>query len=78
MASEKTPETKPGWKTSEFWISIIATIAGLVLMSGVAEDGGIVSTICGAVLTLAAQLGYTGARTLAKAAEAKAKEKPKE
>lgn len=62
---------KPGYKTSEFWLSTIATIVGLVMASGildtVAETHWSVRVVGGVVAVLAA-LGYTSSRAKIKAA----------
>ena len=61
---------KPGYKTSEFWLSTIATIVGLVMASGildtVAETHWSVRVVGGVVAVLAA-LGYTSSRAKIKA-----------
>ena len=65
----ETPEvTKPGYKTTEFWMTAVATILGIVLASGVVPDGGMAAQIIGGTLTILAQLGYTSSRTQVKKA----------
>lgn len=63
--SEK-PVPKPGYKTTEFWLSGIATVLGIVLASGAIQDGGMVAQIVGGVLSVLASLGYTAARAKVK------------
>jgi len=65
--SETVPSgTKPGFKTTEFWLSTIAVVLGIVLASGAVTDGGIVAQIVGGVLSVLSSLGYTAARTKVK------------
>lgn len=61
---------KAGWKTTEFWLSCLALVLGLVLTSGALPEGGLAAQIVGGVVTILAQLGYTAARAQIKAAEA--------
>ena len=59
---------KPGYKTTEFWMSAIAIIFGGVLAAGVIPTEGTWAQIFGAVQAGLVSLGYTGARmTLKKA-----------
>ncbi len=60
---------KPGYKTTEFWISVIITIAGLLMASGAIAEGSMVARIVGGVMSALAALGYTAARAKVKAAE---------
>lgn len=63
---------KPGWKTTEFWLSLAATLVGAVLASG-AVSNDIVLQILGGLSSVLAALGYSAARTVVKGNEAKAK-----
>lgn len=61
---------KPGWKSSEFWLAVVANLVSLVYMSGVVDatetdwDNKIVG-LCAIVLV---NLGYQVSRTLVKKA----------
>ncbi len=57
---------KPGIQTTEFWLSSVATLLGVVMASGAIHDGGIVAQIIGGVLSVLAALGYTAARAKVK------------
>ena len=59
---EPTPP-KPGYKTTEFWLSSLALILGVVLASGAIPEGGIAAQVVGGLLSLLASLGYTASRT---------------
>jgi len=62
-------ETKPGYKTTEFWLSILATLLGFLLASGamdsVPEESWIAKLIGGVVAVLAT-LGYSASRAKVK------------
>jgi len=76
MGTEPKPSQKPGWKTTEFWLSTVATVVGLALASGAVPETGTPATIAGAVVAILAALGYTVTRGgVKKAAE---KTPPKE
>lgn len=64
-ALEKT--VRPGWRTSEFWLSTAAAILGALFASGAIGEGGTVAKILGMAATILSTLGYTVARTKAKA-----------
>lgn len=55
-------ETKPGYKTTEFWMSLIAVAIGAVQASGVVPMEGPWGQILGMVTAALVALGYTGAR----------------
>jgi hypothetical protein len=51
-----------GYKTTEFWLSTLVVILGILMSSGVVADGGMVAKIVGGVLGLLGALGYTAKR----------------
>jgi hypothetical protein len=57
---------KPGYKTSEFWLSMGALIVGALFASGVfpAESGG--EKVLGLAATVLTTLGYTVSRSIVK------------
>jgi hypothetical protein len=57
---------KPGFKTTEFWLSTLAMVLGVVLASGALPEGGLAGQIVGGVLSVLASLGYTASRTQVK------------
>ncbi len=65
-------ETRPGYKTTEFWLSLLATLIGFLMASGaldsVSEDSWIAKLIGGAVAVLAA-LGYNASRAKVKSGQ---------
>jgi hypothetical protein len=60
------PADKPGYKTTEFWLTTVATLAGIVLASGLIVEGSTAAQIVGGVLAVLSQLGYTASRTQVK------------
>ncbi len=59
---------KPGWKTSEFWLTTATLLMGQFYASGVIGDGGTVPKIAAFVCSALGLLGYQVARAKAKAA----------
>lgn len=59
-------ESKPGYKTTEFWLATAAMIVGALFASGVfpAESGG--ERLLGLAASILASLGYTVSRTMVK------------
>lgn len=61
---------KSGLRSTEAWITLIVAIIGAVLASGLLDPSdptqGAIMKIGGLVMTIAASLGYTAARTSAK------------
>ena len=68
-------DTKPGYKTTEFWLSLLATLLGFLLASGamdqVAADSWI-ARIVGGLVAVLASLGYTASRAKVKASTTEA------
>lgn len=68
-AATPTPSViKPGYKTSEFWLSAAATCVGLVIASGLIPTTGDWPKIAGLVVGLLGAMGYTVNRSMVKAA----------
>jgi hypothetical protein len=62
-------QVKPGYKTTEFWLTLIATAAGFVLASGMMEtvpEDAVAPRILGIVVSVLATLGYTITRASVK------------
>lgn len=59
---------KPGWRTSEFWLSTSAQIIGMLLASGVVPSDGQMIKILGLASAVLSTLGYTVARAMTKVA----------
>ena len=68
MAVKK--ELKPGWKTTEFWITVVVALASLAWGAGLVDPAGSegADKIFGYVASALAALGYTVSRGLAKKA----------
>ena len=67
MAAKKE-EVKPGWKTTEIWITICVTLASLLWGADVLdpEGAGTANKVFGFAVAALSGLGYTVSRGLAK------------
>jgi len=63
-----TTAVKPGYKTTEFWLSAAATFVGLLIGSGIIPTSGTWPQIVGLVTGILGALGYTVSRGAVKAA----------
>ena len=57
---------KPGYKTTEFWLTAGATFVGLAIASGVIPETGIWPKVVGLVVAAFTAMGYTVSRGMAK------------
>ena len=58
--------SKPGWKTTEFWMSLAAVICGALVAGDVVSESSTVGKAVGAVISVLGALGYTASRTAVK------------
>jgi hypothetical protein len=58
---------KPGWKTTEFWLHLIAVLAGAIMASGLPSQNKIVQ-VAGMISATLGALGYGATRAIVKAA----------
>ena len=61
-----TAPVKPGYQTTEFWLTAGATVVGLVIASGMVPDTGMWPKIVALVVSAFAAMGYTVSRTAVK------------
>jgi hypothetical protein len=59
-------DTKPGIKTSEFWLMALAVVSNAVLSSGLIADMPEAVRITTIIVTVLGALGYTAARAWTK------------
>lgn len=59
-------ETKPGYRTTEFWLSMAAMVIGAIYASGALVEGSVVAQVISVAATILTALGYTVARTMVK------------
>lgn len=59
----------PGYKTSEFWITVVVVALGALMSSGLLAGDSSVMRVAGVVMSTLKALGYTASRTLLKAQE---------
>lgn len=62
----KPAEVKPGYKTTEFWISLAACALGGFVASGVLPEESVWMQLAGMGLTALSALGYTVSRWVVK------------
>ena len=60
------PVVKPGYQTTEFWMTAAATVVGLAIASGIVPTSGTWPQIVGLVTGVLGALGYTVSRTAVK------------
>lgn len=58
--------SKPGFKTTEFYLTTITTLLSLLLASGLVSSGGTADKIIGFAASALAVLGYTVSRGMVK------------
>lgn len=59
----------PGYKTTEFWLSLLVVLLGAVAASGVLPQGGMAAQVVGGIMAILASMGYTASRTQVKKAD---------
>lgn len=64
-------EPKPGYRTTEFWLSLIAMLVGVALASGLVSNEFALQAL-GFVQSTLAAIGYAGCRGWVKSSTAKA------
>ena len=68
MAATKNKEIKAGWRTTEFWITVVVALGSLLWGANVLdpEGAGTANKVFGLVVSGLAAVGYTVSRGLAK------------
>lgn len=56
----------PGWKTSEFWLSVVALVVGVLIASGGFAEGGSIAQVLAFVASALTAMGYSVSRGLVK------------
>ena len=70
MAKVGAPNSKPGWKTTEFWMTLLSTAITVASSSGVLVAGTVAQKAVGMITTLLGLLGYGVSRGIAKGDQA--------
>ena len=73
LKEARMDQQKPGWKTTEYWLSAAATLLGLLVASEAIPEGSPWAKVVAMAISILAALGYTAARSVVKATEAKGK-----
>jgi hypothetical protein len=63
---EKEAVLKAGYKTTEFWMSAAAAVAGLLIASGIVAEGSTTMQVIGLIASMLTAMGYTVVRGKAK------------
>jgi hypothetical protein len=66
MSESMEAKEKPGYRTSEFWISIAVYLLGALAASGVLADDHIAMKVAGLALAALTSMGYSAARAKTK------------
>jgi|TARA_R110002020_G_scaffold339975_2_gene555016 hypothetical protein len=68
MATKKNDEVKPGYKSTEFWITAVVAIASLAWGAGIVDPAGDTGAdkTFGFICSALSALGYSVSRGLAK------------
>jgi hypothetical protein len=66
MAEQQQIEIKKGIYSSEFWVNVVAMLAGIVMASGAIPEGGVVAQIVGGVMMAISSASYTAGRSILK------------
>jgi UDP-N-acetylmuramyl pentapeptide phosphotransferase/UDP-N-acetylglucosamine-1-phosphate transferase len=61
---------KPGYKSTEFYMSMLAVVIGAVASSGILEGSDGLTKVVGLVMAALVALGYTGSRLTLKKLDA--------
>jgi hypothetical protein len=60
------PTTRPGYKTTEFWLTVAATLLGAAFASDLIPSDSKWAQVLGLAASVLSSLGYTVSRTLVK------------
>jgi hypothetical protein len=63
--------TRPGYKTTEFWLTLIAVVIGFLVSSDMGDEATWVGKLLGIAATVLAALGYSVSRAMVKSASLK-------
>lgn len=66
QAKAGAPTDKPGYKTTEFWLTALATVVTVVTSSGILVAGTVAQKVISVAVTLLGLLGYQNSRGVAK------------
>ena len=61
---------KPGYKSTEFYMSMLAVVIGAVASSGILEGSDGLTKVVGLIMAALVALGYTGSRLTLKKLDA--------
>ena len=62
----KNNDIKPGWKTTEFWLSLMAVVVAYLGTADLWQEGTVGGKAITVVATVLAALGYSASRAVVK------------
>lgn len=65
MAEPAEMASRPGYRTTEFWITLIVTVAGVLASLNLPEEN-VVAKVTAVILSVGAAIGYTWSRGIIK------------
>lgn len=71
---EESAKKKPGYKSTEFYMSMLAVAVGAIASSGILDGSDGLTKVVGLIMTALVALGYTGSRLTIKKLDAQASE----
>jgi len=71
LITERTIFMKPGYTTTEFWLSFGAILVSIVLASDVLPEGHLALRIVGVIGSILGSMGYAVGRSLVKSSAIK-------
>jgi hypothetical protein len=66
MGKENEAAGRPGYRTTEFWLNLLAAVAGGAVTVGLAPAGSVWEKVMGLVLIAVAAVNQTASRTIVK------------
>ena len=60
-----------GYRTSEFWLSLVSVICGALVAGDVVTETSTIGKAIGAIISVLGALGYTASRTAVKVSSAR-------
>ena len=68
MSAEVIPNvvSKPGYKTTEFWLTTLATAVGLIMAADIIPSDGVWPKVTGLIVAMLSSMGYTVSRGMTK------------
>lgn len=63
MADETPAPPKPGYKTTEFWLTAVVSLVGILMASGLIQPGSVWDKGIGLAMAALSTMGYATGRS---------------